>query len=70
VYWTPQTDAHEVHGEIRHKWSSLGWERSPLKFPTSDEFAEGAFRRSNFEGGYIRWSAATGAQVTKSVLID
>jgi len=70
VYWTPQTDAHEVHGEIRKKWSSIGWERSPLRFPTSDEFVEGGFLRSNFEGGYIRWSAGTGAQVTRSVIID
>jgi uncharacterized protein with LGFP repeats len=70
VYWTPQTDAHEVHGAIRDKWASLGWERSPLGYPISEEFADGVFRRSNFERGHIRWSAATGAQVTESVPID
>jgi len=28
IYWTPATGAHEVHGAIRDKWASLGWERS------------------------------------------
>jgi uncharacterized protein with LGFP repeats len=70
IYWTPHTDAHEVYGAIRDKWASMGWERSPLGYPTSGEFSEGRFRRSNFERGYIRWSAATGAQVTRSVPID
>ena len=70
MYWTPQTDALEVHGMIREKWASMGWERSVLGYPTSNEFADGAFRRSNFERGYIRWSPSTGAQVIRSVPID
>ena len=24
IYWTPQTGAHEMHGDIRVKWSQLG----------------------------------------------
>ena len=24
IYWTPETGAHEVHGDIRVKWAQLG----------------------------------------------
>jgi len=38
IYWTPATSAHEVHGLIRDRWASLGWERNPqLGYPISDE---------------------------------
>jgi len=38
IYWTPGTFAHEVHGLIRDRWSTLGWERNPqLGYPISDE---------------------------------
>jgi uncharacterized protein with LGFP repeats len=65
IYWTPNTQAHEVHGLIRDKWASLQWERGALGYPTSDEFQDGQYRRSNFQGGYIRWSQATGAVVSR-----
>ncbi|WP_394239570.1 LGFP repeat-containing protein [Niallia oryzisoli] len=35
IYWHPDTGANEVHGAIRDKWASLGWER--FGYPTSDE---------------------------------
>jgi hypothetical protein len=41
IYWHPSTDAHEVHGAIRARWSSLGWEESWLGYPISDEGPEG-----------------------------
>lgn len=37
IYWHPAVGAHEVHGVIRDKWSSLGWERSFLGYPTTDD---------------------------------
>ena len=61
VYWTPATGAHEVHGAIKTKWSALGWERSRLRYPTSDEYAVPGGRRSDFQGGSIVWTAANGA---------
>jgi uncharacterized protein with LGFP repeats len=36
VYWTPSTGAHEIHGGIRDKWASMGWETGP-GYPTTDE---------------------------------
>lgn len=63
IYWHPSTGAHEVHGLIRQKWAELGWERSFLGYPTSDEIAlpnrAGAY--SQFQGGSIYWFAATNA---------
>ena len=70
VYWTPSTGAHEVHGAIRLKWAALGFERGTLGYPTSDEFANGRGRRSNFEHGFIAWTRTGGAQVHGPVLID
>jgi len=61
VYWTPRTGAHEVHGAILSTWASLGWERSALGYPVSDEFVVAGGRQSNFERGSISWTAATGA---------
>lgn len=65
IYWTPHTGAHEVHGMIREKWASMGWERSRLRYPTSDELPDSSTggRLSRFEGGVIRWTAAGGAVV-------
>ena len=59
IYWTPQLGAHEVHGRIRDAWAAAGWEAGRLGYPISDEYADGDGRRSDFEHGYIHWSAAT-----------
>ncbi|MBV8997324.1 MAG: hypothetical protein JO287_27340, partial [Pseudonocardiales bacterium] len=59
IYWKASTGAHIAMGDIMARWASLGWERSRLGYPTSDEFAITGGRRSNFEHGYITWNAAT-----------
>ncbi|MCU1237870.1 MAG: hypothetical protein JWP63_5837 [Candidatus Solibacter sp.] len=57
IYWTPGLGAHAVHGAIREKWASMGWERSFLGYPVTDEIAgdnpqtSGAFQI--FQGGAI-----------------
>ena len=63
VYWTPATGAHEVHGAIRGLWANMGWERSFLGYPTSNELSteDGTGRFSEFQHGSIYWSPATGA---------
>jgi len=65
IYWTPARGSHEVHGAIRDKWASLGWERSRLGFPVSDERTppNGHGRFSDFEGGTIVWTPEGGAVV-------
>jgi uncharacterized protein with LGFP repeats len=59
IYWHPSTGAYEVHGRIRDRYMQEGWETGHLGYPTSDEYAYGDGRRSNFQHGYIHWSAAT-----------
>jgi hypothetical protein len=63
IYWTPATGAHEVHGAIREKWKSLGWEQSVLGYPVTDELGcpDGVGRYNHFEHGSIYWTAGTGA---------
>ncbi|WP_235883252.1 N-acetylmuramoyl-L-alanine amidase [Saccharopolyspora elongata] len=60
VYWTPGTGAHEIRGAIKDRWAQVGWERSYLGYPTSDEYAVPGGRRSDFQHGYVVWDAATG----------
>jgi len=61
IYWTPHTDAHEVHGEIRRIWSGEGWESSFLGYPTTDESGAASSRYSQFQGGSISWTPQRGA---------
>src|SRR5215467_99982 len=61
IYWHPQTGAHEVHGLIRAKWETLGWELSYLGYPMTDEIDtfDGAGRVSKFQGGELILRSAT-----------
>jgi hypothetical protein len=56
IYWTPRTHAWSVHGAIRAKWASMGWERSCLGYPVSDEFGITGGRRSNLQHGDVTYS--------------
>ncbi|MBX7097260.1 MAG: hypothetical protein K1X89_06095 [Myxococcaceae bacterium] len=53
IYFTFFTGAHEVHGAIRALWASLGWERSALGYPISDQHLVQGEQRSDFEHGSI-----------------
>ena len=52
-----------MRGAIRDKWSSLGWERSALGYPVSDETDEvdGSGRFNLFQHGSIHWARSSGA---------
>lgn len=67
IYWSPSTGAREVHGAIRSHWASLGWERSFLGYPISDELVVfgGAGRISHFQHGSIYWSPTAGVRVLR-----
>lgn len=67
VYWTPETGAWEVHGGIRERWAELGWERSYLGYPISDESeAPDGSRYTNFQNGSIRWTPKLGAEDSRA----
>ena len=50
-----------MHGAIRDKWAAIGWEKSFLGYPVSDEEDMPGGRVSRFQGGRIEWNRATGA---------
>lgn len=60
IYWSPNSGAHLIQGVIRSQWSSMGWETSWLGYPTSDEYGVSGGRRTDFQGGYIRYDFGTG----------
>lgn len=70
IYWTPETGAHAIYGDIRKLWSELGWETSYLGYPTSDEqnFPEGG-RANSFQHGDICWWPDTGAKHLGDVVL-
>ncbi|RJQ85798.1 PQQ-dependent sugar dehydrogenase [Amycolatopsis panacis] len=55
LYWSASTRAHLVKGEIRKRWAAMGWEKSYLGLPTSDEYTISGGFRSDFQGGYITY---------------
>lgn len=62
LYVNPaRNQAYAVYGAIRVRWSQLGWERSRLGYPTSDEVAVSGGRRNTFDRGSLTWNARTGA---------
>jgi uncharacterized protein with LGFP repeats len=72
IYWTPATGAHEVHGAIRGLWSSLGWERSFLGYPITNESGtpDTVGRYNHFQGGSIYWTPSTGAHEVHGAIRD
>ncbi|OUJ75795.1 LGFP repeat-containing protein [Hymenobacter crusticola] len=72
IYWTPQLGAHEIHGSIRDKWASIGWERSGLGYPITDETTtpDKIGRFNHFQGGSIYWSPQTGAHLIYGAIRD
>ncbi|MCE7006674.1 PQQ-dependent sugar dehydrogenase [Kibdelosporangium philippinense] len=68
IYWHPAVGASEIHGRIYERWASLGWERSSLGYPITDErvAADGIGRYNEFQGqGSIYWSPSTDAWEVK-----
>jgi hypothetical protein len=61
IHWSPTTGAHEVHGDFRTWWASLGWENSYLGFPLTGELPAVGGVYQTFQGGQAYWSAETGA---------
>ncbi|NMW20028.1 MAG: hypothetical protein HKK67_00005 [Chlorobiaceae bacterium] len=60
IYWNSLSGAYEVHGLIQAKWAALGWEKSFLGYPKSDESdsGNGAKGRYNmFQFGAITWKS-------------
>lgn len=70
IYWSPETGAHEVHGAIRDQWQQLGWERSVVGYPTSDEGAVADGRFNSFAKGRVYWHPEVGAHEVLGAILD
>ncbi|OYO24442.1 hypothetical protein CGZ93_03350 [Enemella dayhoffiae] len=70
IYWSPATGAHVLKGAIFDKFGALGWERSFLGYPTSDEICGlrdgGCVQR--FQGGLLYWSPAAGPHFVRGLI--
>lgn len=60
VYYTPDTGAHEVYGEIKKRHDELGGVKGKLGYPTSGERDVPGGRAVDFEHGTLIWRAASG----------
>ena len=71
IYWTLQTGAHEVHGDIRLKWAQLRSTRF-LGYPITDETGtpDGRGRYNHFEHGSIYWLDDIGAHEVHGAIRD
>ncbi|MEV0174613.1 hypothetical protein AB0I00_26280 [Streptomyces sp. NPDC050803] len=71
IYWSPATGAHEVHGDIRTKYSALGGSGG-FGYPTTDELVcpDGMGHFNHFEGGSIYWTPQTGAHEVHGAIRD
>ncbi|CAN5278262.1 hypothetical protein BH18ACT12_BH18ACT12_13030 [soil metagenome] len=69
-YWSPQTGAHEVHGDLRQRYRDLGGPTGSLGFPTSDEIsvpaAPAPARANTFQKGSLLWYGTAGSIVVAS----
>ena len=61
IYYTPTTGAHWINGLIKARWAQLGWERSYLHYPTTDEYVITGGWRNDFQGGYIYYTSGPAA---------
>ncbi len=69
IYWAPWTGAWAVYGNIRVAWEKLGWERSTLGYPTSDERTDGNTRMQEFERGSLICDMSTGSVTVTATVI-
>lgn len=60
VYWSPESGAEPVTGELYKAWGSLGFERGALGLPTSAEIAEPLWIVQNFQHGTLNFDREKG----------
>ncbi|MCV7283599.1 LGFP repeat-containing protein [Mycolicibacterium flavescens] len=60
VYWSPNSGAQPVVGEIYRAWGTLGFERGALGLPTSAEIHEPLWIVQNFQHGTLNFDRESG----------
>jgi hypothetical protein len=68
IWWSKDTGAHEVHGEILKKWRELNFENGKMGFPLSDELSgDNGAKYNQFQNGFIIWTQQSGAYESDSL---
>ncbi|MGY1741952.1 MULTISPECIES: hypothetical protein [unclassified Blastococcus] len=70
IAWSPSTGAHVVRGALLDMWRRLGAQDGPMGYPTGDDAGVPGGFKTDFAGGSIYWSAATGATGVRGALRD
>ena len=75
IYYSKETGAHAMYGEILKRYKTLGGPESDLGFPKNDESdtGDGVGRFNEFsapEGAAIYWSPQSGAVVIKGKVLE
>jgi uncharacterized protein with LGFP repeats len=72
IYWSPQTGAEPVTGEIYNAWGALGFERGALGLPTSGEIQEPLWIVQNFQHGTLNFDRENGTvtRVTDGIPVE
>lgn len=60
MYWSPESGAEPVTGELYKAWGALGFERGALGLPTSGEIAEPLWIVQNFQHGTLNFDREKG----------
>jgi D-alanyl-D-alanine carboxypeptidase/LGFP repeat len=68
IYWSRDTGAHEIHGDIARRYVAAGERRFGI--PVSDEVAAGRGRMNRLQKARIYWSAGTGARIVYGAILD
>jgi hypothetical protein len=69
IYWSFGTGAHVVRGAILDRWRSLGAQTGVLGYPIGDDVAVPGGFKTDFAGGSIYWSSATGARMVRGGIL-
>jgi hypothetical protein len=72
IYYSDQTGAFEVHGDIRAKYDALRGATGSLGLPLTDESGtpDGIGRYNHFQSGSIYWTPTTGPMVVRGAVRD
>lgn len=61
IYWSPESGAAPVTGQLYQAWASLGYERGALGLPTSGEIQEPLWIVQNFQHGTLNFDREDGS---------
>jgi uncharacterized protein with LGFP repeats len=72
MYWSPESEAKPITGELYKAWGALGFERGALGLPTSAEISTPLWIVQNFQHGTLNFDRETGrvTRVIDSVAVE